>query len=66
MAHIPGWNTSTGKSDDVGYSFELYYDYPVNDGMSIKPMVYTTNHNTSGSTTWVDMTAFAVETTFKF
>ncbi len=50
MTLIPGWNTSTVVSDDVGMSYEIFYDYPVNNGMSIKAKLYITSHNESGFT----------------
>jgi len=66
VATIPSYNTSTGKQDNAGTAYEVYYDYPVSDGITIKPMVMVMDLDTSGSTTWISETIFAVETTFKF
>jgi len=66
IATVPGYNTTTGKQDDAGMAYELYYDYPVSDGITIKPMVMVMDLDTSGSVNWISETIFAVETTFKF
>jgi len=68
-ATAPYWNIDNaadneyGKYQKAGYSFELAYDYPINDSISIKPGFYTTQH---GETIWADHTVYALETTFKF
>jgi len=42
---------------------EVYYDYPVNDGMTITPLVFVKESATAGSP---DQTGVMVKTTFKF
>jgi len=62
MASVPAWNLTTGDYDSAGTSYEMYYDYQINDGVSIMPGFYTTAHDDR----FVDHTVYAVETTFKF
>ena len=43
--------------------YEVYYSYPVNDGMTITPVVYTKENITAGVD---DTTGFLVKTSFSF
>ena len=54
------------EGDEVDpFLYELYYDYKVNDSVTITPAVFggTANDGSDGET---DMTGFAINTTFKF
>ena len=57
-----------GHSDTVEgveeeYMYEAYYSYPVNDGMTITPVVYVKESATAGQD---DATGFLVKTSFSF
>ena len=54
---------STREGSDEEYMYEAYYDYPVNDGMTITPLVYVKENATAGSD---DTTGVMVKTSFKF
>ncbi|MBO8219367.1 porin [Prochlorococcus marinus] len=54
-------NTVEGKDEE--YMYEAYYSYPVNDGMTITPVVYTKESNVSGQD---DATGVMVKTSFSF
>ena len=43
--------------------YEVYYSYPVNDGMTITPLIYTVE---GGSATDPDETGVMVKTSFSF
>ena len=43
--------------------YEVYYSYPVNDGMTITPLIYTVE---ADSATDMDETGFMVKTSFSF
>ena len=43
--------------------YEIYYSYPVNDGMTITPLIYTVE---ADSATDMDETGFMVKTSFSF
>ena len=43
--------------------YEAYYDYPINDGMTITPLVYIQEDNTTGVD---DTTGVMVKTSFSF
>ena len=47
MAEVPTWNLPRGRYDAAGTSYELSYDDPINDGIYIKPRLYTTSHNSN-------------------
>jgi len=61
MAVEPGWD-SNGQEDQIGHGYELYYSYPVTDGITVKPMIYITSHDSR----YIDHNIYAVETEFKF
>ena len=56
-------HSSTAEGSDEEYMYEAYYSYPVNDGMTITPVVYTKESATSGQD---DATGFLVKTSFSF
>ncbi len=62
MSNFPDWNAGNGASAEVGTMYEFYYDYPINDGISITPTIMLTSLNS----TRVDQTSYAVKATFKF
>jgi len=66
IANVPGVDTSDGSQDDAGTVYELYYNWDVADGITIKPMIMIHELDESGSTLWADETIMGVETTFKF
>ena len=60
--NLPAWNITTGAAENWGQVAEIYYDIPINDGVSIKPSIMKTflqSDKTNG-------TIVSIETTFKF
>ena len=53
---------ATNQSNDELYQYEAYYEYPVNDSMTITPLIYTLD--AAGSVD--DTTGMMVKTTFTF
>jgi len=66
MASVPGYDFSDGSQDDAGTAYEIYYNWNVADGITVKPMMMIHELDSSGSTNWADETMLGVETTFKF
>jgi len=60
---IPYWNSSN-DFDSAGTAYELYYEYPVADGITIKPGVFMTDLDDAHESS--ESTAVAVEATFSF
>ena len=56
-------HSSTAENADEAYMYEAYYAYPVNDGMTITPVVYTKENTTTGVD---DTTGILVKTSFSF
>ena len=56
-------HSSTVEGTEEEYMYEAYYSYPVNDGMTITPVVYTKESATSGQD---DATGVMVKTSFSF
>ena len=56
-------HSDTTEGSDEEYMYEAYYSYPINDGMTITPVIYTKESNTSGTD---DTTGFLVKTSFSF
>ena len=54
---------STREGSDEEYMYEVYYDYPVNDGMTITPLLFIQENATAGSD---DTTGAMVKTSFSF
>jgi hypothetical protein len=55
-------HSNTNENADELYQYEAYYEYPVNDSMTITPLVYTLD--AAGNTD--DTTGMMVKTTFTF
>ena len=53
--------SNANESDDELYQYEAYYSYPVNDGMTITPLIYTLDADGVDDTTGV-----MVKTSFSF
>ena len=56
-------HSSTVEGAEEEYMYEAYYSYPVNDGMTITPVVYIKESATSGQD---DATGLLVKTSFSF
>jgi len=56
-------HSSTAEGSDEEYMYEAFYSYPVNDGMTITPVIYTKESATSGQD---DASGFLVKTSFSF
>jgi len=56
-------HSSTAENDEEEYMYEAYYSYPINDGMTITPVVYTKESATAGQD---DATGIMVKTSFSF
>ncbi len=56
-------HSSTAEGTEEAYMYEVYYSYPVNDGMTITPVIYTKENITAGVD---DTTGFLVKTSFSF
>ncbi len=54
-------HTNTVEGSDEAYMYEVYYDYPVNDGMTVTPLVFAQDVNGADDTTGV-----MVKTSFSF
>ena len=58
-----GTKTPTVEGSKEALMYEAYYSYPVNDGMTITPLVYIKEYNGTGET---DETGVLVKTSFSF
>ena len=58
-----GTKTPTVEDTDEQYMYEAYYSYPINDGMTITPLVFVKEVSTAGSD---DETGIMVKTSFSF
>ena len=56
-------HSSTIEGSDEEYQYEAYYSYPINDGMTITPLLYSKDNVTSGAD---DTTGVMVKTSFSF
>ena len=56
-------HSNTVENVDEAYQYEAYYSYPVNDGMTITPLIFTKDVVTSGVD---DTTGVMVKTSFSF
>ena len=56
-------HSSTAEGTEEAYMYEVYYSYPVNDGMTITPVVYIKESATTGQD---DATGVLVKTSFSF
>ena len=62
-AGIAVGHSNTVEDKDEEYQYEAYYSYPVNDGMTITPLIFTKDNVTSGLD---DTTGIMVKTSFSF
>ena len=62
-AGIAAGHSNTIEGNDEEYMYEAYYSYPINDGMTITPLVFSKENSTSGSD---DTTGVMVKTSFSF
>ena len=58
-----GTKTPTVEGTDEEYMYEAYYSYPVNDGMTVTPLIFIKEHSAANVD---DETGFAVKTSFSF
>ena len=58
-----GTKTATVEGSDEQLMYEAFYSYPVNDGMTITPLVYIKENSTAGTP---DETGILVKTSFSF
>ena len=56
-------HSNTLEGDEEEYMYEAYYSYPINDGMSITPLIYVKEQNDPGED---DSTGVMVKTSFSF
>ena len=56
-----GHSTTEGSEEE--YMYEVYYDYPLNDGMTVTPLLFVKENSTSGSD---DTVGTMVKTSFSF
>ena len=56
-------HSSTVEGTDEAYQYEGYYSYPINDCMTITPLIYSKDNVTSGAD---DTTGVMVKTSFSF
>jgi len=56
-------HSNTIEGAEEAYMYEAYYSYPVNDGMTITPVVYIKEHT---EPSYDDATGFLVKTSFSF
>ena len=62
-AGIAAGHSSTVEGSDEEYQYEAYYSYPINDGMTITPLIFSKDNATSGKD---DSTGVMVKTSFSF
>ena len=55
-------HSNTNENGDELYQYEAYYEYPVNDGMTITPLIYTLDAAGNAD----DTTGMMVKTSFSF
>ena len=58
-----GTKTPTVEDTDEQYMYEAYYSYPINDGMTITPLIYQKENSAAGVD---DETGLMVKTSFSF
>ena len=58
-----GTRVNTVEDTDAQYQYEAYYAYPINDGMTITPLVYVKDVSTANTD---DTTGVMVKTSFSF
>ena len=58
-----GTRVNTVEDTDAQYQYEAFYDYPINDGMTITPVIFVKDVSTAGTD---DTTGVMVRTSFSF
>ena len=58
-----GTKTPTVEDTDEQYMYEAYYSYPLNDGMTVTPLIFVKENSASGVD---DETGLMVKTSFSF
>ena len=58
-----GTKTPTVEDTDEQYMYEAYYSYPLNDGMTVTPLIFVKENSTTGVD---DETGLMVKTSFSF
>ena len=58
-----GTHVNTVEDTDAQYMYEAYYEYPINDGMTITPLIFTKDVSTANTD---DTTGVMVKTSFAF
>ena len=58
-----GTKTPTVEGTDDQYMYEAYYSYPINDGMTITPLIFVKEHSAANTD---DETGLMVKTSFSF
>ena len=61
-AGIAVGHSNTNEANDELYQYEAYYSYPVNDSMTITPLIYT--QDAAGNLD--DTTGMMLKTSFSF
>ena len=56
-------HSNTVEGSDKEYMYEAFYSYPINDGMTVTPVIYTKESATSGQD---NASGFLVKTSFSF
>ena len=56
-------HSNTNEENDAEYQYEAYYSYPINDGMTVTPLIFTKGNDTSGKD---DTFGAMVKTSFSF
>ena len=56
-------HSSTVEGSDEEYQYEAYYSYPINDGMTITPLIFSKDNSTTDKD---DSTGVMVKTSFSF
>jgi len=62
-AGIAAGHSNTVEGTDEAYQYEAYYSYPINDGMTVTPLIFTRENTTAGAD---DTTGVMVKTSFSF
>ena len=58
-----GTRVNTVEDTDAQYQYEAFYDYPLNDGMTITPVIFVKDFSAAGTD---DTTGVMVRTSFSF
>ena len=56
-------HSDTNEEKDAEYQYEAYYSYPINDGMTVTPLIFTKGNDAAGKD---DTFGAMVKTSFSF